>query len=63
MKKTGSAVTQLVLTLTVIGAIVTAIWWVVDAFLLHTWVKEHNNELENRMIDHIMAQKTPPAYV
>jgi len=35
MKKTGSAVAQLILTITLIGVLVTFIWWIVDAFLVH----------------------------
>ena len=33
MKKTGSAVAQLILTITIIGAIVSGIWVLIDAFL------------------------------
>lgn len=55
--KTGTAVTQLILSITVIGLIVTSIWWIVDAFLTHTWVKEHNAVLENQLIDQIMYNR------
>ncbi|MBB3114719.1 TM2 domain-containing membrane protein YozV [Paenibacillus phyllosphaerae] len=57
MKKTGTAVTQLILTLTVIGAFVTLVWLLVDAFLLHTWVKEHNRNVEDRIMSEILNQK------
>ncbi|WP_058302545.1 TM2 domain-containing protein [Gorillibacterium timonense] len=57
MGKTGSAVAQLILTLTVIGLIVTAIWWIVDAFLIHTWVKERNAAVENRLIDQLWSSR------
>ncbi|UVI31377.1 TM2 domain-containing protein [Paenibacillus spongiae] len=57
MKKTGSAVAQLILSITVIGMIVTSIWWLVDAFLLHTWVKERNREVEAQVMNEIMSQK------
>lgn len=57
MGKTGTAVTQLILSLTFIGLIVTAIWYIVDAFLVHTWVKEHNAALENQLIDQIMYNR------
>ena len=53
MGKTGSAVAQLILSITVIGLIATFIWWIIDAFVLHTWVKEHNYSIENRIIDQI----------
>ncbi|MNH97179.1 TM2 domain protein [compost metagenome] len=57
MGKTGSAVAQLILSLTMIGMIVTGIWWIVDAFLTHSWVKEHNQVLENRIIDQIVHNR------
>jgi TM2 domain-containing membrane protein YozV len=57
MKKTGTAVTQLILSITVVGLIATSIWWVVDAFLLHTWVKDHNRHVEGKIMDDIFAQK------
>jgi len=57
MGKTGTAVTQLILSITLVGLVVTSIWWIVDAFLTHTWVKEHNGRLESWMIDQIVAQK------
>ena len=61
MKKTGSAIAMLILSITVIGLIATFIWWVVDAFLVHTWVKEHNRNLEYRLVSQILAQQAPPA--
>jgi TM2 domain-containing membrane protein YozV len=57
MKKKGSAVTQLILSLTLVGMIATGIWWLIDAFLLHTWVKEHNREVEGQVLNEIMAKK------
>lgn len=64
MGKTGSAIAQLVLTLTVIGSFVTTVWWIVDAFLLHTMVKERNDYVESNIIDQILIQKpiSPPNY-
>ncbi|WP_059041837.1 MULTISPECIES: TM2 domain-containing protein [Paenibacillus] len=57
MGKIGTAVTQLILSLTVVGLIATGIWWIVDAFLVHTWVKRHNGEVENRIIDRIFYDR------
>lgn len=57
MGKTGSAIAMLVLTITVIGMIATGIWWVVDAFLVHTWVKDHNRTVENKVLDSILISK------
>jgi TM2 domain-containing membrane protein YozV len=63
MGKTGSAIAQLVLTITVIGVIVTAIWWIVDAFLVHAWVRDYNRNVESRLVDNLLANKGyyPPA--
>jgi len=63
MGKTGSAIAQLVLTVTVIGLIVTVIWWIVDAFLVHAWVREYNRHVESRLVDDLLAGKGchPPA--
>ncbi|PYI56992.1 TM2 domain-containing protein [Paenibacillus flagellatus] len=57
MRKKGSAIAQLILSLTVIGMIATSIWWLVDAFLLHTWVKDHNRDVEGRIMEQIVRQK------
>ena len=61
MKKTGPAIAQLILSITLIGLIVTTIWWIVDAFLVHTWVKDHNRELEYRLVSQMIAHQGPPA--
>jgi Predicted membrane protein len=55
--RTGSAVAQLILTLTVVGAFVTFVWWIVDAFLLHQWVRERNRSIEDHLINEILAHK------
>jgi len=61
MKKTGSAVAQLILTITLIGVLVTFIWWIVDAFLVHKWVKDYNRDLEYHLVSQLIAQQVPPA--
>ncbi|WP_336789514.1 TM2 domain-containing protein [Paenibacillus sp. MMO-177] len=55
--RTGSAIAQLILTISVIGVIVTSIWWIVDAFLLHQWVRDRNRAVEGQLIDEILAHK------
>jgi TM2 domain-containing membrane protein YozV len=45
LKRTGVAVAQLLITLTVVGAIATFIWVIVDAFLIPGWVRNQNNLL------------------
>ena len=45
LKRTGIAVVQLILTITVVGSAVTLIWIIVDAFLIPGWVRNQNNLL------------------
>jgi len=60
MKKTGSAVAMLILTLTVLGMVISIIWWIVDAFHVHRWVRDENLELEYQLANEILA-RTPPS--
>lgn len=57
MGKIGTAVTQLILSLTFFGMIATFVWWIVDACILHNWVKQHNAVIENSLIDQIMYNR------
>jgi TM2 domain-containing membrane protein YozV len=43
--RTGVALAQLILTLTMIGIVVTFFWHIVDAFLIPGWVRRQNNQL------------------
>ena len=43
--RTGVAVTQLILSITIIGMLITWVWWVVDAFLISGWIRQQNNQL------------------
>jgi TM2 domain-containing membrane protein YozV len=45
LKRTGVAVAQLVLTLTLVGSVITFFWVLVDAFLIPGWVRNQNNLL------------------
>jgi TM2 domain-containing membrane protein YozV len=45
LKRTGVAVAQLILTLTIVGMLITVIWVLVDAFLIPGWVRNQNNIL------------------
>ncbi|RAI44838.1 TM2 domain-containing protein [Rhodoplanes roseus] len=42
LKRTGVAIAQLVLTLTVFGAIVSGVWILIDAFLIPGWIRQQN---------------------
>jgi TM2 domain-containing membrane protein YozV len=43
--RTGVAVTQLILSLIVIGMVITIFWVLVDAFLIPGWIRRENNLL------------------
>jgi TM2 domain-containing membrane protein YozV len=45
LKRTGIAVAQLLLTLTVVGAVITVVWVLVVAILIPGWVRNQNNLL------------------
>jgi TM2 domain-containing membrane protein YozV len=45
LDRTGVAVAQLILSLTIIGLVITIIWALVDAFLIPGWVRRQNNLL------------------
>ena len=45
LKRTGVAVAQLILTLTVVGSLITIVWVLIDAFLIPGWVRNQNNLL------------------
>ncbi len=49
LKRTGIAVTQLILSLTVVGLIITGVWVLVDAFLIPGWVRNQNNLLATQL--------------
>ncbi len=49
LKRTGVAVTQLILSITVIGLAITVFWVLVDAFLIPGWVRNQNNLLATQL--------------
>src|SRR4029434_6802515 len=49
LKRTGVAVAQLILTLTIVGMLITIIWVLVDAFLIPGWVSNLNNLLDVKL--------------
>lgn len=49
LKRTGVAVTQLILTITVVGTLITLFWVLVDAFLIPGWVRNQNNLLATQL--------------
>jgi len=49
LKRTGVAVTQLILSLTVVGLVITVVWVLVDAFLIPGWIRNQNNLLATQL--------------
>jgi TM2 domain-containing membrane protein YozV len=45
LRRTGVAVAQLVLTLTIVGLVINFFWHFVDAFLIPGWVRRENRML------------------
>jgi TM2 domain-containing membrane protein YozV len=53
----GSAIAMLILTLTVVGIVVTSVWALVDAFLTYKMVQEFNNRTESAVLTEIVSGK------
>jgi TM2 domain-containing membrane protein YozV len=49
LRRTGVAITQLILSLIVVGMIVTIPWVFVEAFLIPGWVRHQNNLLAEQL--------------
>jgi TM2 domain-containing membrane protein YozV len=49
LERTGVAVAQLILSLTLLGMVITIIWVIVDAFLIPGWVRRQNNLLATQL--------------
>ena len=47
--RAGVAIAQLILTITIVGLLVTIVWIIVDAFLIPGWVIRHNNLLATQL--------------
>jgi len=47
--RTGSAILMLILTLTGIGLPITAIWWLIDAFLIPGMAQDYNDRLRQKL--------------
>ena len=49
LKRTGVAVAQLILSVTIVGLLITVFWVLVDAFLIPGWVRNQNNLLATQL--------------
>jgi hypothetical protein len=45
LKRTGIAVAQLILTLSIVALVITVLWHLVDAFLIAGWIRRENTML------------------
>jgi TM2 domain-containing membrane protein YozV len=45
LKRTGVAITQLILSITIVGLLITGVWILIDAFLIPGWIRNQNNLL------------------
>jgi len=57
LRKKGTAIAQLVLTLTGVGFIVSAIWAIVDLFLISGIARELNNDVENSVTEEVLSKR------
>ena len=49
LERTGVAITQLILSITVVGLLITGVWVLVDAFLIPGWIRQQNNLLAMKL--------------
>jgi TM2 domain-containing membrane protein YozV len=45
LNRKGAAIAQLILSLIVVGLIITVFWVLIDAFLIPGWIRRENNKL------------------
>jgi len=45
LKRTGVAITQLILSITIVGLLITGVWILIDALLIPGWIRNQNNLL------------------
>lgn len=58
LKKTGSAVVMLILTLTFFGAVISGPWAIIDAFFIQKWVHQSEEEVEKEAVAQIAVSKS-----
>ncbi|MCO7126603.1 TM2 domain-containing protein [Sporolactobacillus shoreicorticis] len=54
----GSAIAQLILTLTLVGAIVSGIWAIIDAFLIPGMIRDFNQKVENEATQQVVSNRS-----
>ncbi|WP_239984917.1 TM2 domain-containing protein [Sporolactobacillus pectinivorans] len=54
----GSAIAQLILTITVMGLIVSVVWKIVDLFLIPEIIHENNDQLEEQIVQEVISKRS-----
>jgi len=64
MNKTGSAIAMTLITVLTLGlgTIITAVWAIVDLFLIGGWLKNDQSALENSIAQEILSKRTTPVH-
>ncbi len=57
MGKIGSAVAMTILTITVVGLLISSLWALIDAFLLGRWLQEDSEEVERKAVEQVLLYK------
>ncbi len=57
--KTGSAIAMTLITVLTLGfgAIITAIWAIVDVFLINGWLREDQDQIENGLSQELLSRR------
>ena len=58
MGKTGSAIAMTILSITIIGMIITGPWQLIDLFFINKWLKEDKTNIEQQAIQSILMYRT-----
>lgn len=64
MNKTGSAIAMTLITVLTLGfgTIITAVWAIVDLFLIGGWLKNDQSALENSIAQEILSKRATPVH-
>lgn len=57
LHRKGSAITQLILTCTVVGAVVSVPWALIDAFLIPVMIREYNQKVEDEASQQMVCNR------
>ncbi|MBD9846440.1 TM2 domain-containing protein [Enterococcus faecalis] len=57
MGKTGTAITMTILTITIIGIIISGPWALIDVFFISKWLKQDKEKIEKQAIQNILLYR------